>query len=693
MKGGLDLVSPALSRDPGSCFSAQNYEPSSTGGYRRVNGFERSDGHTAPTGAAYWLISLTISGAIAVGNTVTGATSAATGRVLQVNGTTQLVLARVSGTFVSGENLTVAAVVQGATTSTATQNSAADQSDHVDYRALAATDRRADISAVPGSGMVRGVFVLADVVYALRDNVGGTAGDLYKQTASGWSQVAFGREIQFTGGAGEITEGQTVTGATSGATAVARRILLRTGAWTGTGVGTIVFASVTGTFQNGENLQVAAVTKAVANGVDTAITRAAAGRLETVLANFSGAIATKRIYGTDGVNLGFEFDGTYYVPIRTGMTVDTPKHVESHATALWFTFGASLQKSSPNAPFTWTVVTGAAEYAMGDTITGIKSIKGSQFATALLISVESTFSVLYGSTTSDFDLVPSGSDLGFDAWTIQSVGNDVFGLTAGGIQSLQATQVYGSFAYADLSTLVRPLLATKAGLQTASVALKSKSQYRLFFSDNTCLVVGLAGGSGALTVSPSGGLTMGQNSGKISGIMLLDYGLPVRCVCNAKLSSGIEVTYFGSDDGYVYKDNVGYSFDGDTIESWFRTSFNNLQSPLLRKEYKRAFIEVESEGYAAVRAACDIGYGSPDVEVDGLQEEQELLGGGGYWDSFDWDTFTWDAPVVTQSYLPIEGTENNISFLFYSDRAKDDPHTVQGVNLVFIPRRLTRGGG
>ena len=670
-KGGMDLVTPAVVKPPGTVIASQNYEPATIGGYRRINGYERSSGRTTPTSAAYWILPLTVTGAIAVGNTLTGVTSGATGKILAIVDATNVVLGRVAGVFVAAEVLNVAGSPQATATDTAERDGADSASDDADYRLLAADDRRADIQQVPGSTSIRGIFVHGDVVFALRNNAGATAGDLYKQTAGGWTLVALGREIQFTGAVGEISAAQTVTGATSGATAVVMRALLRTGTWTVAGVGTLVFASVTGAFTNGENLQVGGVTKAVANGADTAITRAIGGRVETVLANFTGSTSTKRIYGVDGVNKAFEFDGTTYVPIRTGMTTDTPSHIESHRNCLWLTFGSSLQKSSINAPYTWTVVTGAAEFAMGDVITVIKSLRGNDTGGALLVSVADTYSILYGSTTSDFNLVPSGSDLGFKAWTVQSVGNDVYGLTSRGLQSLVATQAYGSFDYAAISTLVQPLLATKAGLETASVSLKTKNQYRLFFSDNTALVVGLTGR-------------------KSSGILPMDYDMPVRCVCNATLSTGEEVTYFGSDDGYVYQDNVGTSFDGDPIEAWVRTTFNNLQSPQMRKTYLRATVELVCEGFSSVGMAYDLGYGNPEVEQPAVVD-QDHVGAGGYWDQFDWDVFSWDAQVVTSAPTSIEGTENNLSFVFYSSRAQDDPHTVTGVNLQYLPRRLSRG--
>lgn len=677
LKGGLDLVTPRVAMDPGRLFDAQNYEPLAVGGYRRIDGHERSDGQTAPTGSPYWLMTATVTGTLAAGQTITGLTSGATGKLLLVDGST-LILGRVSGTFQNAEALQVGGVTQATATSVATTNGANWPADHVDYRQLAADDRRADILTVPGSGSVRGVFVLNDVVYALRDNAGGTAGDLYRQSASGWVLMNLGREIQFTGGTNNgITVGQTVTGATSGATAVARAVLLRTGSWAGTGVGTIVFASVTGAFQNGENLQVGGVTKAVASGADTAITRQPGGRVESVLGNFTGAAATKKVYAADGVNLGFEFDGTTYVPIRTDMTSDVPKHVAVHRNYLWFSFGASLQKSSIANPYMWTAVTGSAEFAMGDEITGIVPLRGDSNTSALAVFTEGEFSILYGASTSSFQLIPSGFDVGFKEYTAQSVSNDTYGLTARGVQSLKATLNYGDYEFAALSFQVQPLLERKAAAGTlpcASVTLREKNQYRLFFDDGTGLVFGLTGN-------------------KVTGILPLDYGKVVTCVCNAVLSTGEEVTYFGSEDGYVYKDNVGTSFDGDEIEAWIWLAFNNLSSPRVRKQYRYAIFEVLCEGYSQVRATYDLGYGTPLVASTAVQQNQNMVGGGGYWDQFTWDDFIWDSMVVPEAKLSIDGAENNIAFLFYSNRAQDDSHAVQGTNLLYTPRRLVRGGG
>ena len=675
MGGGLDLVTPAITKSPGACIDAQNYEPAPVQGYRRIDGFERFDGRTQPHTASYWTIEANITGTLAVGNTLTGATSLATGKILVIDGTT-IVLGRVSGTYQSGENLQVAAVTQAVATSASVERGASDMSDDADWRLEAADDRRADITTVPGSGIIRGGFYYGDTCYVFRDNVGATAGNLYKSTTGGWTQVTFGRELQFDGAVAEVFAGNTITGATSGATATVVRAMLRSGTWSTGGVGTLILSSVVGAFLNAEIIQVAAANKVVANGADTAITRLPGGKVEAVPGNFSGSSSTKRIYGCDGVNLAFEFDGTNYVPIRTGMATDTPDHIAVHKNRLFLAFGASLQYSGVNQPYSWTVLTGANEIAVGDDITGIKSVAGNEGGGALLVAQSQTYAVFYGSSSSDFNLVPSGRDLGYSEWTLQAVGNDVFGLTARGVQSMQTTRNYGDFLFNALSVLVQPLLEAKraAGtLPTASASLKSKNQYRVFFDDDTCLVFGLTGS-------------------KVGGILPLNYGMTVQNAWSGFASDGAEWAFFGSDDGYVYRDLVGTSFDGEVIEAWIRPAFNNLRSPNVRKTYKRAIFEVASEGYAEVNATYDLGYGSPDVEPAAVQQDQTLIGQGGYWDQFTLDQFTWDAAVVSDAQISIDGAENNINFLFYSSRAQDDPHTVQGVQLMYIPRRINRGG-
>ena len=670
LAGGLDLVTPAIAIEPGKVIDAQNYEPAIGGGYRRGEGYERFDGKASPTSASYWIQPTNVTGTIVVGNTVTGATSAATGIVLAII-TGNIVLGRVTGTFTTNENLTIAAVIVATNTGLIAKDSSPSSSDNADYALLAANDTRTLILVVPGSGRIRGVYVYADVIYAFRDNAGGTAGDMYKATAGGWVKIVFLTELRFTGAVGQINIGDTIVGGTSTATAIVTAALLMSGTWTVSGVGSLILSSVVGTFTNGEAIKVAAVTKVTASANSALITRLPGGTMGFFTYNFTGSTDTKKMYGVDGINTVFEFDGATYIPIRTGMAIDTPTQVIAHKGFLFLGFNASVQYSGLGNPYAWTVVLGSGEIDCSKPVTGFLPQGGTQNGSALAIfTAERTF-ILYGTSNADFKLVSSIFDIGYSAFTAQQVSNNAFGIGNRGIQALLTTLNYGDFDYESITHMVQPFINKKRGLECSSNSVRSKNQYRVYFTDGTALAVGLTGD-------------------KVSSILPMNYVKTVRCITSQTLSTGAEVTYFGSDDGYVYQDHVGTSQDGAAIEAWIRLPFNNNKSPLLRKRFRRAVLEMSVESYAQVNIAYDFGYGNPNVQPSAPVADTMLIGAGGYWDSFTWDQFTWDAQFISNPTIQINGTEKNISFLFYSNRAQDKPHIISGLTLITTPRILQR---
>ncbi len=84
LSGGLDQVSPPLALKPGFVRDALNWECHVNGGYTSIKGYERFDGQDRPSDATYTTIDVTISAAVAVGDTVTGGTSSATGVIAAV---------------------------------------------------------------------------------------------------------------------------------------------------------------------------------------------------------------------------------------------------------------------------------------------------------------------------------------------------------------------------------------------------------------------------------------------------------------------------------------------------------------------------------------------------------------------------------------------------------------------------------
>jgi len=119
IQGGEDLMTPALTIDPGRQTFTKNYEVDQNGRLQRVDGLERYDGKPAPSDASYWTFNVTTGNGItpSSGDLVQGVTSGASGYVVSVSVTSgtfaggdavvAMIVSGISGTFQSGETVNV----------------------------------------------------------------------------------------------------------------------------------------------------------------------------------------------------------------------------------------------------------------------------------------------------------------------------------------------------------------------------------------------------------------------------------------------------------------------------------------------------------------------------------------------------------------------------------------------------------
>lgn len=670
-RGGLDQTSPTISIDPGRCRASINVEVGTQGGLTTVSGYERFDGRSKPSDAVYHMLSLTISGTISVGNTITGATSGATGVVIAAPDATTRVLTKVTGTFVSGENVTVSAVVQGVTTSANEAGAASTAALNATYTNLAADQYRNDIAAPSGSGNVLGIHKYNGNVYAVRNNAGGTAAVLYKESTSGWTAVNLGRELAFTsGGTTEIVAGNTITGAISGATAVVGRVVLTSGSWgAGTAAGFFYFSSQTGTFQ-AENLDVgASLNLATIAGNSSAITLSPSGRYEFINHNFGGSSGTLRMYGVSGVHKAFEYDGTTFAFITTGMSSDAPEHLAAFKNHLFLSFGASVQHSSIGNPLSWSVVLGASELAMGEDVTNFLLAPGGTTSGALAIYTRNTTKILYGTSSTDWNLVNFNDEAGALEWTAQYIGQGIV-LDDRGVSQLSTSQVFGNFKEADISDRVSSFIQALRSTANASCIVREKNQYRLFFSGGDALYVTFI-------------------NGKVAGLMPVSLPNPVTCTCSLEGSDGVEEIYFGSSNGMVYQMERGTSLDGEPITWSAELAYNHFGSPRQLKQFRKVVVEVSGNSYHAFSISYSLGYGSTDLpEVTAISVTPNLTSPA--WDSGNWDTAYWDGNTLTPSESDLDGVAENISLIFSGSSDEYEPIILNGAIVDYTARRILR---
>lgn len=663
--GGLDLTTPVLSLKPGNALDATNYEPGLNGGFRRIDGFERVDGRMAPSAATYTLLEGLITGTIALGATVTGATSGATGIAIRVDAAAgMLCVTRQSGQFQVNEAIRVGGVTVGSISATPSPRGYRDAYNDALALAAAADLYRADIGVVPGQGPVRGVWMHKGVLYAFRDKVGGAAGGMYKATGAGWTAIDLGEEVRFTNANASVIEGATLT--QGGVTATIRRVVLETGAFVGgVNTGRLIlsgraggsFSAAAATASGGGTLTLAAA--------QSAIVQPAGGRYEFVSTNFGGASSTYRMYGCNGTGRAFEFDGAVFVPINTGMALDTPSFIAAHKKKLFLAFAGSVQYSGDGLPYQWTVLVGANEIGLGADITGMAVQAGDTLA----IFTRSASYQLNGATSNSFSLLPISDEVGALPYTVQNVGK-TYALDDRGLVSTDRTQAYGNFNQSTISAAVQPIIDVLRTKTAGAVVYRNRNQYRALGTD----------GSGIIASFKDGGLI---------GITQLQYPVRPTCMASCEDATGKDVVFFGADNGYVHQADTGSSFDGAPIEAYLRMPFNNINSPRMRKRFRKAVMEMAATSYAAIRFQPEFSYGDPDVGTHRLQTAN-VGGTGGYWDLSDWDAFSYDARLVTSPEFGIEGTGMNMALMFYSSSTIDAGHVLQGMQIHFTLRRLTR---
>ncbi len=659
--GGMDITSPVIQRKPGTLRESQNYEIGINGGYTGTRGYERFDGRTKPSDGTYGILNVTITGSFAVGNTITGATSAATAVVLAVVTSVTpnyLVVTKISGTFVA-ETLNVGGSGQGTITAAPSIGGASTTQLHAQYLNLAADNYRADITDVTGTGSILGICRLAGVTYAFRNNAGGTAVAIYKSSTSGWTNVPLGEEISFTAGSGDIDEGDTLT--KGGVTATIKRVVITSGTLAaGTAAGRLIIYS-----RAGGNYTAGAATTTGAgaltlSGAQTAITITVSGRYEFDYAKFGTAV---RAYGCDGVNRGFEFDGTDYgyVPITTGMSTDTPTHVKVHAKHLFFSFAGSAQHSGTGTPYVWSVVSGAAEIAVGEDITGFATEVGAEGSPALGIYSKGKANLLYGTSSANWLLVEVPGEIGARAYSLARTGPRMF-MSNRGITNLSG---------APLSYLLQSFVNARRNLVRDAIFCRGKNQYRIFFSDSYALYV-----------------TLNQQN-KIIGMMPQLMVDEVTCALSVEDSDGTEVMMFGSDDGFVYQMDKGTSFDGDAINRYLVLNFHHSQSPRFNKSYKNVSLEVDGGGYAEFSFSYELGYISTEISQP-IPESREIEFSAGHWDTGVWDSGFWDRQTLRPENFKLEGTAENISLIIRSESDYFEPIQFSGALMTLLKRRKLR---
>lgn len=669
LSGGFDQVTSSYSLPPGTLRDCINFACRPNGGYYRIPGYERFDGRASPSDATFVVLNVTWNSGTADPVGTVGVFGGLTGTICYVDPFgAYIALTKTSGSFTPGGAVIVSAVTKGTATGYATTLTLKALSI---IKASASTQYRSDIGAVPGSGPIRGVVYHGDKVYAFRDNAGGTACAIYVSSGAGWVNVPLKLKLAFSAMTEMPTEGTVIT--QGGVTAIIRRTIIRSGDIVANNAeGYFIIDTLAGgAFSAGTLIPITSGGTCSLSGPSTAITLQPGGKYNFDIGNFSGHYSGKRVYGADGVNDAFEFDGTVYVPIPLDSVAAKPRIVKVHSNHLFFAVESSLIHSAIGDPYDGQVITGAAEIGTGDVVTGMLTLAGSESAASLAVAGRNSMFILYGTDSSSWKFVPYNGGLGALERTMQS-SFDAFALDDRGVIAMKQSLNYGNFDAGALTYNIRPFMESNRNLALCSGVSRQNSQYRVFFSN----------GYGLYVTTNADSQLVGH------GVVLFPHA--PQCMFDGESSTGESVQIFGTSDGYVMQNDKGTSFDGARINSFANLNINAVKTPRLRKRFRKAVVEVQSSAHVEMKIGYAFEWATELILPHRFVTAEKSFSAMPFWDSMTWDLFFWDGKSSDAVEIDMAGTGENVQMTFATNSDHIAEFTLTSIIFHYSPRRGNR---
>jgi len=322
-----------------------------------------------------------------------------------------------------------------------------------------------------------------------------------------------------------------------------------------------------------------------------------------------------------------------------------------------------------NNPNNFTGV-GAGSITISDEIVGIKG-----FREDLIVFCENSIHKLINiNDSANIRIDPIAENVGcLSGYSIQEIGGDLVFLAPDGIRTVAGTARIGDVELGTVSKAIQPIITELARTVDdyiiTSLVIREKSQYRLYYANPNAVQSAQQGIIG--TLRPNG-FQWSETK-----------GLEVTDVNSNFDNNGIEVYYHGDTTGYVYTHDVGYAFDGATIDAIYQTpdydygDFGTLKT----LHYIKISITPESDVQPTLRVRFDYGDSNIPQPSDIVLDEVPAPATFG---SAIFGSAIFGAPEQPLVREPLVGSGHSNSFRFFSFDTKA-PYIVNGFYVDYIP--------
>jgi len=297
----------------------------------------------------------------------------------------------------------------------------------------------------------------------------------------------------------------------------------------------------------------------------------------------------------DGVNDPVRFNGSTGTDLTSAPAGATC--VIEFQNHLFFGKGGVVTFSAPDDDTDYNPTNGAGEFAIGDTVQNFGI-----WRSKLYIFCENSIHALSGSNAETFALVPVTGNIGcIYPDTVVEVAGDILFLAPDGIRTISATDLSGEVNLSTVSNPIKQTILDNMELfengRICAVTVERKSQYRLFFSDETTTAA----------ESPGINACLVNNNGAFGFEFFNLKGIQVSTADHGQINDGAdELVIHGCWNGYVFKQETGNNFAGSDIDAYIQLAYLVFDDPAVRKILHRLRLYVKTEGDAISRLTAQV---------------------------------------------------------------------------------------
>lgn len=385
------------------------------------------------------------------------------------------------------------------------------------------------------------------------------------------------------------------------------------------------------------------------------------------------AMTAQSIYITDGINPAAKWDGTTYTTINGTGAPTAPKYFEAMASFVALAQGTDLFCSAANSDIDFNGADGAAEFNIGDTITGLR-----RFRDTLYIFCANSIWELTGESPADWALDTVTKAIGcVSGDTILEVGGDLIYLTPDGFRSLAATYRIDDLQLGLLSHTISPLLLSNDFMSGRSVdsfsalQIRSKNQYRAWVYDDTIPKTTAFGVCGHRIDDP---INVTYEWSTLSGIQPYS--------AHSAIVNQQEIAVIGDPlNGFVYRLESANDFDGVPVSYIYRSPDLTFNDASLRKVMQKLtlYTQVQGDFNISVNVQLDVqDSGTFQPPAIGLSQTGALP----LYGSAIYGTSVYSVLATPVFKFPIVGSGFLIAFQ-YSGTDSNAPHRIDSFQIEY----------